>query len=116
MYVYGLKAPQKEFELKDRIAEAICFSLLNFVVVWLPVDSLLRIGWIQSYRFAGWLVVVAGFVIAPVLWPFALVWLLHRAEARGWIAVRAKTAWDDFFNRQTNECWVQVELLDGKVV
>jgi hypothetical protein len=33
MYVYGLKVPQKEFELKDRIAEAICFSLVNFLII-----------------------------------------------------------------------------------
>jgi hypothetical protein len=116
MYVYGLKIPQKDFELKDRIAEAICFSLLNFVVVWIPIDSLLKADWVQNYRAAGWFVVVAGFVIAPAFWPFALLWLLHRAEAAQWISVRAKTAWDDFFSHQRSGCWLQVELNDGRVV
>jgi hypothetical protein len=116
MYVYGLKVPQKDFELKDRVAEAICFSLLNFVVVWIPIDSVLKLGWVQNYRAAGWLVMVAGFVVAPAFWPFALVWLLQVAEGREWISVRARTAWDDFFTRRRTECWVQVELTDGRVV
>ncbi len=49
MYVNGLKVPQKEFELKDRIAEAICFSLVNFLIVWLPVRQGLASGMAQAY-------------------------------------------------------------------
>lgn len=45
-----------------------------------------------------------------------IVWLLQKAEERGWIAVRARTAWDDFFGRQKTESWLQVELTDGRVI
>ncbi|HUN41446.1 MAG TPA: DUF6338 family protein [Acetobacteraceae bacterium] len=116
MYVYGLKVPQKEFELKDRIAEAMCFSLVNFLIVWLPVERVLSSGAVRNYPIVTWVVLIIGFVIAPVFWPFCLVWLLEAAETRGWIAVRAKTACDDFFGRQRTECWLQVELTDGRVV
>ncbi len=115
MYVYGLKVPQKEFELKDRVAEAICFSLVNFMIVWLPVQHTLGVG-IATAPVVTWAVLIIGFVAAPVLWPFALIWLLQAAELRGLIHIRAKTAWDDFFGRQKTECWVQVELIDGGVV
>lgn len=116
MYVYGLKIPQREFELKDRIAEAICFSLVNFLIVWLPVEQALSSGVVRGYPIVTWVVLIIGFAIAPVFWPFCLIWLLQAAETRGWIAVRAKTAWDDFFGRQRTECWLQVELADGRVV
>jgi Family of unknown function (DUF6338) len=116
MYVYGLKVPQKEFELKDRIAEAICFSLVNFLIVWLPVRHVLTSGMTQANPVIAWIVLNLGFVIIPVFWPFAVVWLLQQAEKRGWIAVRARTAWDDFFGRQHIECWLQVELADGRIV
>ena len=43
VYVYGLKVPQREFALKDKIAEAIFFSLLNFLVVWLPARWILSL-------------------------------------------------------------------------
>jgi Family of unknown function (DUF6338) len=116
MYVYGLKVPQKEFELKDRIAEAICFSLVNFFIVWLPVQQALASGLASAYPVISWIVLILGFVIVPVMWPFIVVWLLQRAEKHGWIAVRARTAWDDFFGRQETECWLQVELADGRVI
>lgn len=116
MFVYGLKVPQKEFQLKDRIAEAICFSLVNFLIVWLPVRYLLLSGTIDTFPIASWFALVVAFGIAPAIWPFALLWLLQHAEKHEWIAVRAKTAWDDFFGRQRTECWLQVELADGRVI
>jgi hypothetical protein len=116
MYVYGLKVPQKEFELKDRIAEAICFSLVNFLIVWLPLKEALASGLGQAYPVVAWVVLIVGFVVVPVVWPFLVVWLLQKAEKGGWITVRAHTAWDDFFGRQRTECWLQVELADGRVI
>jgi hypothetical protein len=115
MYVYGRKVPQKEFELKDRIAEAICFSLMNFLIVWLPVRQALASGMAQSYPGISWIVLILSFVVVPVAWPFAVLSLLQKAEKHGWIAVRARTAWDDFFGRQQTE-WLQVELTDGRVI
>jgi hypothetical protein len=116
MYVYGLKVPQAAFQLKDRIAEAICFSLVNFLIVWLPVKQALASGMGQAFPVVAWLVLIIGFVVVPVFWPFLVVRLLQQAEKHGWIAVRAHTAWDDFFGRQKTECWLQVELVDGRVV
>jgi Family of unknown function (DUF6338) len=116
MYVYGLKVPQKEFELKDRIAEAICFSMLNFVIVWMPVEALLDLKYVQNHGLTMWFTLFLGFVVAPIVWPLGLILLLQKAEKYGWIAVRARTAWDDFFGRQLIECWVQAELSDGRVV
>jgi hypothetical protein len=97
MYVYGLKVPQKEFELKDRIAEAMCFSLLNFVIIWLPVEGLLDLKYVQNHGVTMWFTLFLGFVVAPIVWPLALIW-------------------HDFFGRQLVECWVQAELTDGRVV
>jgi hypothetical protein len=37
MYVYGLKVPQKEARLQDRLLEAICFSILNSVLLYVPI-------------------------------------------------------------------------------
>ncbi len=116
MYVYGLKVPQKEFDLKVRIAEAICFSLVNFMIVWLPVREALATGAAVTYPIIGWLVPILGVVVVPVAWPLILVRLLQLAEQRGWIAVRARTAWDDFFGRQKTECWRQVQLMDGSLI
>jgi len=116
MYVYGLKVPQREYQLKDRVIEAVCFSLLNFVVVWLPVHWLSGLPVVRENLIFAWVVLIIAFVIAPVFWPILLVTLLHLAEYQGWIVIQAKTARDDFFGKQDGECWLQVELGDGRVV
>lgn len=116
MYVYGLKVPQREFALKDRIAEALCFSLLNYVIVWIPVQIYLSPVALQATTFPAWLAQILVFLAAPVCWPFALIALLQWAEDRGLIALRAKTAWDDFFGRQETECWIQVETREGQLL
>jgi hypothetical protein len=129
MYIYGLKVPQKEFQLKDRLLEAVCFSLLNVVMVGMPLWLLLGfpipipenppttlcIATILPLL-GQWLAVVLAFIVAPILWPFLIVWILQFAEQRHWIAVRAKTAWDDFFGKQREGCFLQIELNSGKII
>jgi hypothetical protein len=63
--------------------------LLNFFIVWLPVRQALASGTAQAYPGISWIVLILAFVVIPVAWPFAVVWLLQRAEKHGWIAVRA---------------------------
>jgi hypothetical protein len=116
MFVYGLKAPQKDFALKDRIAEAICFSLLNFLVVWPPTQWLLGPSVAQGSIAVQWLVSVTAFVFIPVLWPFALVSLPRWAERCDWTGVQAKTAWDAFLGQRKTGCWLQIVLGDDTVI
>ena len=51
-----------------------------------------------------------------MVWPFLFVRFLDFAEGKGWILVRAKTAWDMFFGNLKEGCWIQVELTDGRVI
>ena len=115
MYVYGLKIPQKSYRLQEKIAEAICFSILNFVLMAWLLLYLINPGFVDDYPFRAWAIVLFSFIVAPVIWAYALVWLLRLAEQRNLIEIRAKTAWDDFFSSQVG-CWIQVELNDGQVV
>jgi len=116
MFVYGLKVPQRDYRLQERVLEAVCFSLLNFVLVWLPIHYLISFVGVGTSVLATWLMALIGFVLLPLGWPFCLVWLLRLAEARHWVSASAKTAWDEFFSRQKNGAWLQFELNDGRVV
>jgi Family of unknown function (DUF6338) len=116
MYFYGLITPQKEMRLQERLLEAVCFSILNFVVLYVPISIALDPAfqardWLWSY-----LLIVLCILMAPVVWPFLLVRFLRLAEAQGLIAVRAKTACDDFFGTDRPGFWVQVVLNDGTLV
>lgn len=116
MYIFGLLVAQGDRLLKDRILEAICFSLLNFALCFWPIQFLFREGFLREYPLGAWLIALATLVIAPMIWPFAAHRLLRFAEARRLIAPQARTAWDDFFDAQRSGVWMQVILTDDTVV
>lgn len=115
MYVCGLKIPQKSHKLQEQIAEAVCFSILNIVLMAWLLRYLVQPDFIAEYPFFTWMIILICFIVTPVIWAFALVWLLRFAEDKRLIRIRAKTAWDDFFSREIG-CWIQVELKDGRIV
>ena len=116
MYFFNLLVAHKDRLLKDRILEAICFSLLNFAICFWPIQFLFQNGFIEEYQFWAWLLVLATLVVAPAIWPFAAHRILRFAERKKLISPRSRTAWDDFFASHPSGIWVQVVLTDGRVV
>jgi hypothetical protein len=116
IWVYSFLVPQEIRGLSGRIADAVAFSIVNFVLLFPLIFYALSVPIIESSPWQAWLLVVACFLIAPLIWPFFLVGLLERAERRGLIRVRARTAWDDFFARNPQGCWMIVELADGGTI
>lgn len=117
MYVYGLKVPQRDHPLKDKALEAICFSVLNFIMLYWPIEQLvfIKVGDPEQSMWV-WAGVVLCFVMMPCVWPFLLILGVRLAESQGWIALRARTAWDWFFEKQDRGCWVQVVMVDGSTI
>lgn len=115
MYVYGLKVPQESHLLRDKVLEAICFSLLNFVILIWPIQFLFVDGFVALHPSRAWGIVVVCFIVMPVIWPILMVWLLRVAEKWHWIGLQPKTAWDYFF-KKGSACWIQLTLKDGTVV
>ncbi|MCH7635335.1 MAG: hypothetical protein IIA36_11685 [Proteobacteria bacterium] len=116
MYVYGLKIPQGDRQLKDLIVEAISFSTINFVLLFWLIQLLFQPNFIQENPFYSWILVISCFVILPVLWPFLLIRALRLATKWGWALEQARTAWDEFFSKASKGCWIIVELNDGSHV
>ncbi len=112
MFMYGLRYPQKEFRLQEKIVEAICFSLVNFILVGYPLFLFVGLS-VTSVYF--WLCSLVAMLFTPVLWVLLFIWIMRIIERRGWILPRAKTAWDDFFAVK-RECWIQVEMSDGRLI
>ena len=116
MYFFDLLVAYKERLLKDRVLEAICFSLVNFAFCLWPIQLLFRNGFVDSTPFVAWLLALATLVVAPAVWPFAAHHGLRLAERKGLISPQSPTAWDDFFDSNRSGLWVQVILADGRVV
>ena len=116
MYFFNLLVVHKDRLLKDRILEAVCFSLLNFAICFWLIQFLFQGRFIEDNPFWSWLLALATLVVAPAIWPFAAHRLLRLAERKRLISPQARTAWDDFFYSHPSGVWVQVVLTDGSVV
>ena len=116
MYFFGLLVAHKDRLLKDRILEAICFSLLNLAILVWPIHLLFQDGFVSDNPFWAWLLALAMLVVAPAIWPFATHRILRLAERKRLISPQSRTAWDDFFASHPSGVWVQVVLTDGSVV
>ena len=112
MYVYSLKVPQREEKLKDKIVESICFSILNFVIMMVPIKYVLEHGDFNDKFYISYFLLVLSFVIAPAIWPIVLIRLLRIFDKIGWIGLRPKTSWDFVFQKEVG-CWIQVEMKNG---
>ncbi len=112
MYVYSLKIPQRDEKLKDKIIESVCFSILNFIIMIIPIKSALDLGFSGSNLIWSYLLLILSFVVAPAIWPYVLIRMLRWLENLGWISRRAKTSWDFVFQRETG-CWMQITLKGG---
>ena len=116
LYFFDLLVAHKDRLLKERILEAICFSLLNFAICFWPIQFLFQNGLVEENHFGAWLLVLTTLVVIPAIWPFAAHRLLRLAESKRLISPQARTAWDDFFASHPSGIWVQVVLTDGSVV
>ena len=116
MYCYGLIFPMSSRDLKDKVLEAIVFSLLNFIMLFGVIRFLFDSAFIVANPVAAWVLAVLSLVIVPAIWPWLLRGCLRWLEQRKWIIVQAKTAWDDFFQSHSSGCWMIVDLADDKRV
>lgn len=116
MYVYGWKVQQAKRDLKDKIVEAVSFSLINFLVL-LPIITVLDGAvWIAQNPLVAWIGILLCFLVAPSIWPFAVVSVVGFMKRRNWIQVESKTAWDEFFSKASSGCWIIAKLKDGALV
>ena len=116
IYVYSLIVPQRDVQLKDKIAESVCFSILNFVIMIIPITWALELGFSDDTYLLTYLLLILSFVVAPGVWPRVLVLFLRFAEDRRTILPRSRTAWDHYFASLRDGIWVQAVLQDGSVV
>lgn len=113
---FDLLVAHKDRLLKERVLEAICFSLLNFAICFWPIQFLFRNGFVDANPLLAWLLALATLVVAPAVWPRVLVLMLRFAEDRRTILPRSRTAWDHYFASLRDGVWVQAVLQDGSVV
>lgn len=80
------------------------------------IDYALALVAYDGKRFYAWPLIMLSFFIAPIVWPFLLVWILTAMEHARWIQPRARTSWDHFVGNLREGCFIIVHLSDGSFI
>ncbi|NCT41203.1 MAG: hypothetical protein GW778_06045 [Alphaproteobacteria bacterium] len=112
LLVHKLIESSKEDNLKEKIIEAIVYSMANITIVILPLKYAFES--FQSNEFLlAYGVIVFCFFITPAIWPFVLIKTLKEMEKNKLIKPRMKTAWDHYFTNLREGSYVIVHMNDG---
>lgn len=116
IYAYRLRVPQHTKELKHFIVEAVCVSLVNFIALFYFLQRLFEPGYILGHPFVSWIIVVACFIVLPFV--FSLFFVLFLRKLSDWkiISLSEHTSFDRFFGTLKKDCFLLVELNDGRLV
>lgn len=114
IFVYRLLEPAPDRTLKDVLIEAVTASVINFVILFLPIYYAVSPATIETTPYQTWLILVVCLFVAPMIWPILLLRLLKKLDKHQIVFAGSKTAWDEFFARHAiGGCWVIVHLTDG---
>lgn len=113
MRVYALLRPVERFTLKDNVLEAVAFGIVNAAIMFWAVVLLANPNYVTDHQIAAYFLVLATFLVAPVIWPIVLFWILNKLSDRNVILERSPTSWDHFFSKR-QPCWIIVYLADGR--
>lgn len=115
MKVYSLLVPTEEKNWATSVLEALAYGALNYGLFFWPLSQALEADLLDKAPavFAG--LAALSFVIAPIVWPILLRWLLTQRCLRGRIVHPTPKAWDSRFGG-ARPCWILVHLKDGALV
>lgn len=113
MRVYALLRPIERLTLKDNVLEAIAFGIVNAAIMFWAVALLSNPNYVADHQAMAYLLVLATFLLAPLIWPVLLFWILNTLSNHNVILERSPTSWDHFFSRR-QPCWIIVYLIDGR--
>lgn len=113
--VYRLVMPTRAFEWKEAVGQGLFYSILNYIILFLPALFLLNEKNLETHPVWYW----AALVLLLILGPAALAVgykSLHKLKWLGkWVQAPYQTSWDYFFDQRI-ACFIRVHLKDGRMI
>jgi vacuolar-type H+-ATPase subunit I/STV1 len=108
--VWSLLIPSKDIAIKDYIIEIICYSFINFALLFWLINIAENIqGLLQSLLY---LIIL---FIAPIIWPLIWIKIVKSKRLKGKIVYPTPKAWDFFFGLG-KPCFMLIHLHTGKMI
>jgi len=115
MQVYRMIMPAYRIEWKSAILEGLFYGVINLVLLSPLVYWLMSTGAAEANAIMLWAAAAVVFVIAPIVWPLAFVFLVKRPLLRRYVQLPYPSAWDFFFDRRA-DCFVLIHLKNGQMI
>lgn len=107
--------PAYRIEWKSAILEGLFYGVINLVLLSPLVYWLMSTGAAEANAIMLWAAAAVVFVIAPIVWPLAFVFLVKRPLLRRYVQLPYPSAWDFFFDRRA-DCFVLIHLKNGQMI
>ena len=113
--VYGLMIASEFRDYSKSLVEAVCYSVLNFVVFSWLILIISEDGFSNNHSLEFWASIALIFIIAPALWPFLFRWFSTFKLFKKNLLSLYKQPWDYVFNKKQS-MWMVIKLKDGEII
>lgn len=113
--VYSNIIASDKIDFSKSLAEAVCFSALNFGALAFLISYINTPDFIASSPVWYWIGMFVVFVAFPVFWPFLYLWAIKLPWIKKIVIGPHKQPWDSVFAKK-EALWVVVTLKSGGVI
>ncbi|RKZ66562.1 MAG: hypothetical protein DRQ44_06535 [Gammaproteobacteria bacterium] len=113
--VYDLLIASEKRDFSKSIVEAICFSVLNFVVLSLLLIHISSNNFVGEHPIQYWLSMIFIFIVMPAIWPFIYIKITKLKIFKRHILSPYKQPWDYVFSKKES-LWVVLHLQNGNKI
>jgi hypothetical protein len=110
--VYKLAIASEKIDFSSSIFEAVAFSCLNYAFFSWLILIIDEENFLDNHFTSFIILTLLILFAAPLLWPFAIIWLMRRSWFKRFILSPFKSPWDYFFEKRES-CWVIVHFKNG---
>lgn len=114
--VWDLLVPNERRDSSKALFDALAYSTLNFAfLAWVYLPELSQPSALLQSPLVAVPKLLLAFLVAPILWPILLRWLLTSRWLARFVVSPIKRPWDYVFGRR-EPYWIIVHLKDGRAV
>lgn len=110
--IWSLIVPTENRKTSDYFFDIISYSAINFAALFWLIYIIIKNEYALCVNIILTIIVL---LVAPVLWPIIISWILKSGKLKGKIVHPTPKAWDFFFS-QGEPCFMLIHLKSGKYI
>lgn len=107
---------EEKYDFSKNLLEIIGYSILNNIFFsWLYFLNVYH-DWIYTHNVYFWISILFSLVIAPILWPFLIKYIVSKTIISKVVLSLHQSPWDNLFAKRKETYWVKIYLKDKQII